>query len=136
MKDRFEKYLERRQSSSDRVFRLNRRDFLKASRLAAATALATGKMPATSSSRWTLVKPDARKRASGSPTSPTVTCTRKTLNERFVRAILKAVPDDVNAMDPQPDFVFYGGDLAQLGQPAEKDDRRGRAGNMKALKAP
>ena len=23
--------------------------------------------------------------------------------------------DDVNAMDPQPDFVLYGGDLAQLG---------------------
>ena len=42
----------------------------------------------------------------------------KTLNERFVRAILKAV-DDVNALNPQPDFVLYGGDLAQLGQPGE-----------------
>src|SRR5687768_5776812 len=37
------------------------------------------------------------------------------LNDRFVRAILKAV-DDVNALDPQPDFVLFGGDLAQLGQ--------------------
>lgn len=40
------------------------------------------------------------------------------LNDRFVRAILRAV-DDVNALDPQPDFVLFGGDLAQLGQPAE-----------------
>ena len=40
------------------------------------------------------------------------------LNERFVNALLRAV-DDVNALDPQPDFVFYGGDLAQLGQPKE-----------------
>ena len=42
----------------------------------------------------------------------------KKLNERFVRAILKAV-EDVNALDPQPDFVLFGGDLAQLGKPAE-----------------
>jgi predicted phosphodiesterase len=40
------------------------------------------------------------------------------INDRFVNALLRAV-DDVNAMNPQPDFVFYGGDLAQLGQPAE-----------------
>src|SRR5690349_2269503 len=40
------------------------------------------------------------------------------LNDRFVRAILKAV-DDVNALDPQPDFVLFGGDLAQLGQAKE-----------------
>jgi 3',5'-cyclic-AMP phosphodiesterase len=40
------------------------------------------------------------------------------LNDRFVNALLRAV-DDVNGMDPQPDFVFYGGDLAQLGRPSE-----------------
>ena len=34
------------------------------------------------------------------------------LNDRFVRAALKAV-DDVNALDPQPDFVLFGGDLAR-----------------------
>lgn len=33
---------------------------------------------------------------------------------RFARALIKAV-EDVNAMSPQPDFVLYGGDLAQLG---------------------
>ena len=27
--------------------------------------------------------------------------------------------DDVNRLDPQPDFVLFGGDLAQLGQPEE-----------------
>jgi 3',5'-cyclic AMP phosphodiesterase CpdA len=40
------------------------------------------------------------------------------LNERFVRAALKAV-EDVNALEPKPDFVLFGGDLAQLGQPKE-----------------
>ncbi|HVW29152.1 MAG TPA: metallophosphoesterase [Polyangiaceae bacterium] len=43
---------------------------------------------------------------------------KKTLNDRFVNALLRAV-DDVNAMDPPPDFVLFGGDLAQLGQPEE-----------------
>src|SRR5262250_522705 len=42
------------------------------------------------------------------------------LNDRFVRQLLRAV-DDVNGLDPQPDFVLYGGDLAQLGQPTELD---------------
>jgi Icc protein len=37
------------------------------------------------------------------------------VNDRFVRGLLRAV-DDVNHLDPQPDFVFYGGDLAQLGE--------------------
>lgn len=44
----------------------------------------------------------------------------KEQNDRFVRALLRAV-DDINALDPQPDFVLYGGDLAQLGQKAELD---------------
>jgi 3',5'-cyclic-AMP phosphodiesterase len=49
-----------------------------------------------------------------------------------VRAILKAV-DDVNAMDPQPDFVLFGGDLAQLGKPGEL--KLGRD-ILKTVKAP
>lgn len=40
------------------------------------------------------------------------------LNDRFVNQLLRAV-DDINGMNPQPDFVLYGGDLAQLGQPGE-----------------
>jgi len=40
------------------------------------------------------------------------------MNHRFARAAVKAV-DDMNALDPQPDFVLFGGDLAQLGRPDE-----------------
>lgn len=54
------------------------------------------------------------------------------LNDRFVNALMRAV-DDINAMDPQPDFVLYGGDLAQLGQPRELELG---AQILKNLKAP
>jgi 3',5'-cyclic-AMP phosphodiesterase len=40
------------------------------------------------------------------------------MTHRFAKALLKAV-DDVNALDPQPDFILYGGDLAQLGRADE-----------------
>jgi 3',5'-cyclic-AMP phosphodiesterase len=56
----------------------------------------------------------------------------KQLNDRFVRSALKAV-DDVNALDPQPDFVVFGGDLAQLGTRAELDQG---AQILKGIKAP
>ena len=42
----------------------------------------------------------------------------KGMDHRFARAVIKAV-DDVNALDPQPDFVLFGGDLAQLGRADE-----------------
>lgn len=54
------------------------------------------------------------------------------INDRFVRGLLRAV-DDVNALDPQPDFVLYGGDLAQLGQAKELELG---AQILKSLKAP
>jgi 3',5'-cyclic AMP phosphodiesterase CpdA len=57
---------------------------------------------------------------------------KRELNDRFVRSLLRAV-DDVNALDPQPDFVLYGGDLAQLGQREELDLG---AQILKSLKAP
>lgn len=37
---------------------------------------------------------------------------------RFIRALKKAV-EDINALNPPPDFLLYGGDLAQLGQKEE-----------------
>ena len=40
------------------------------------------------------------------------------MTHRFAKAALKAV-EDVNALDPQPDFVLFGGDLAQLGRADE-----------------
>jgi len=56
----------------------------------------------------------------------------KKLNDRFVRAIIRAV-NDVNLLDPQPDFVLFGGDLAQLGQ---KGELKLGAEILKELKAP
>jgi Icc protein len=55
----------------------------------------------------------------------------RTLNERFVRSLLRAV-DDVNAMELQPDFVLYGGDLAQLGKDSELELGRQILSNLKA----
>jgi 3',5'-cyclic AMP phosphodiesterase CpdA len=55
----------------------------------------------------------------------------KTVNDKFVKSIPRAV-DDVNAMDPQPDFVLYGGDLAQLGQKEELDLGAQILGELKA----
>ncbi len=57
---------------------------------------------------------------------------KKELNDRFVRSILKAV-DDVNSLDPQPDFVLFGGDLAQLGK---KEELKLGAEILKSVKAP
>ena len=56
----------------------------------------------------------------------------RTVNDRFVGALLRAV-DDVNNLDPPPDFILYGGDLAQLGQPKELELG---AEILKNLKAP
>jgi 3',5'-cyclic-AMP phosphodiesterase len=57
---------------------------------------------------------------------------KRELNDRFVNSLMRAV-DDVNRMEPQPDFVLYGGDLAQLGQAEELDLG---AQILKNLKAP
>jgi Icc protein len=56
----------------------------------------------------------------------------KKLNDRFVRALMRAV-DDVNALNPQPDFVLFGGDLAQLGQ---RDELGLGRQILKGVKAP
>ena len=42
----------------------------------------------------------------------------KTVNTRFVDKITRAVKD-LQAMSPPADFLIYGGDLAQLGDPVE-----------------
>ena len=56
----------------------------------------------------------------------------KKINEEFIQRIERAIAD-VNALDPQPDFVLYGGDIAQLGQAGEL---RLGAQLLKQLKAP
>ena len=49
-----------------------------------------------------------------------------------MRSLLRAV-DEVNNLDPRPDFVLYGGDLAQLGKSKELELG---AEILKNLKAP
>lgn len=132
MKDRFDKYLEERQAYFDRVLRLGRRDFLKASSVAAAAALASGKFLPHSFQPVDVVHAQGPDRSFRFAYISDSHLYEKALNERFVRSILKAV-DDVNAMNPQPDFILYGGDLAQLGQPKELQEG---AQILKALKAP
>jgi 3',5'-cyclic AMP phosphodiesterase CpdA len=132
MKDRYEKYLAERRAYFDRVLPLGRRDFLRASGIAAAAALASGKLLPHSFQPVDVVRADASEKSFTFAYISDSHLYEKTLNERFVRAILKAV-DDVNAMSPQPDFILYGGDLAQLGQPKELEEG---AQILKALKAP
>jgi hypothetical protein len=96
MKDRFDKYLEDRQKYFREVLPLGRRDFIKAAGVAAAAAVAGGKL-----------LPPFQPVDVVTPTPREVLPLRlrlrqplrEELNERFVRAILKAV-DDVNAMSP------------------------------------
>jgi Icc protein len=42
----------------------------------------------------------------------------KEVNTRFVEKAVRAI-EDIKAMDPAPDFLIFGGDLAQLGDPVE-----------------
>ena len=53
------------------------------------------------------------------------------VTHRFVTSVMKAV-EDVNALDPQPDFVFFGGDLAQLGRAGELALGRELLGEVRA----
>jgi 3',5'-cyclic-AMP phosphodiesterase len=114
------RYLEERERAYRALKNLDRRAFLKVSAAAAGAVAAQGLVPPHS---FQPVKV-AHAQAKGKPESFRFAYISdshlydRTVNDRFVNALLRAV-DDVNAMDPQPDFVFYGGDLAQLGQPRE-----------------
>ena len=98
---------------------LNRRDFLKVSAAAVAAAAANGV-----SFHPTSFQPVTIAHAATEPfTFAYISDShlyRKDLNDRFVRSLLRAV-DDVNHLDPKPDFILYGGDLAQLGKKEELD---------------
>jgi len=116
--------------------RVSRRSFFKLAGVSAAAALAKGLVTPQS---FQLVELAWAADEGGQP-KPKFTFAyisdthlyEQKLNDRFVRAILKAV-DDVNALDPQPDFVLFGGDLAQLGQPKELTLGRDI---LKSVKAP
>jgi 3',5'-cyclic AMP phosphodiesterase CpdA len=112
------KFLETREATLRALGSLDRRTFLKVAAASAGAALAKGLLPPHS---FQLVKVAHADPAQPSWSFAYISDTHlydKRLNERFVRAALKAV-DDVNALSPQPDFVLFGGDLAQLGKPEE-----------------
>jgi len=107
---------------------LDRRSFFK---MSAAAVAATGLGPAPS-----FVPVSVASAAPGAPAFRFAYISdshlySKDLNDRFARALMRAV-DDVNNLDPQPDFVFYGGDLAQLGQARELELGAEILSNLKA----
>jgi len=115
------RYMEERQGFFEGLGRLPRRSFFKLAGISAGIAAAKGLMTPHS---FQLV--DVAGAQPGTGTLPRFSFAyisdthlyKKELNDRFVRSILRAV-DDVNALNPQPDFVLFGGDLAQLGQKEE-----------------
>ena len=130
------RYFEERDSLFRGLQRLDRRTFMKVSTGAAAAAVAAGVghhfhsfLPINVASATE--GGGARQGFTFAYISDSHLYIKKT-NERFIRQLLRAV-DDVNAMDPQPDFVLYGGDLAQLGRKEELDLG---AQVLKSLKAP
>lgn len=127
------KYMEERESTLRALGRLDRRSFLKVS-LGAAGAVAASGLTNPHSFQPISVANAAEEK--GQPLKIAYISDShlydRTINDRFVNSLMRAV-DDVNAMSPAPDFVFYGGDLAQLGQPKELELG---AQILKNLKAP
>ncbi len=112
------KYHEERESLFEGLGRLDRRGFMKVSAAALGAVAAKGlTYTPFSFLPVTVAEAQAGRSFRFAYISDSHLYTRD-VNDRFVRQLLRAV-DDINAMDPPPDFVLYGGDLAQLGQPEE-----------------
>ena len=116
------RYMEERAAVMAKLGRLDRRTFMRVSAGAMGAAVASG--VSLNPHSFTPVTVNTAHAAGAEPFRFAYISDshlyKKELNDRFVRSLLRAV-DDVNAMDPQPDFVLYGGDLAQLGQKEELD---------------
>ncbi|MGH7858439.1 MAG: metallophosphoesterase family protein, partial [Candidatus Binatia bacterium] len=114
------KYYEDRDSLFGGLRGLDRRGFLKVSAAAAAAAVASGvrfhprsfQPVSVAAAKTSGIEPFTFAYISDSHLY------KRELNDRFVNALFRAV-DDANQLDPAPDFILYGGDLAQLGQPEE-----------------
>jgi len=115
------KYMQERREFFHGLKNLDRRSFLKVSAAAMGAAAASGLLPSHTFRSVSVAQAAASSDSSASFKFAYISDSHlyeKKINDRFVRALLRAV-EDVNNLDPQPDFVFYGGDLAQLGQPKE-----------------
>lgn len=123
-------YMEERQSLYEALHGLDRRDFIKVSLGALGAAVASGVTVNPGSFQPVRVASAGEGGFTFAYISDSHLYT-KDVNDRFVRSLLRAV-DDINALDPQPDFVLYGGDLAQLGQRQELDLGAEILGEVKA----
>ncbi|HEM46585.1 MAG TPA: twin-arginine translocation signal domain-containing protein, partial [Alphaproteobacteria bacterium] len=112
------RYYEDRDSVLRGLRNVDRRTFLRLSAAAAGAALGSGALAFPHSFQPISVAHAAGRKPFRIAYVSDSHLYERDLNDRFVRQLLRAV-DDVNRMDPQPDFVLYGGDLAQLGQPGE-----------------
>ncbi|MGZ3426095.1 MAG: metallophosphoesterase family protein, partial [Polyangia bacterium] len=112
------RHMEERDALLRALGSLDRRSFLKVAAATAGAVLARGLLPPHSFQLVNVAHADPAQPSWSFAYISDTHLYDKRLNERFVRAALKAV-DDVNALSPQPDFVLFGGDLAQLGKPEE-----------------
>jgi 3',5'-cyclic AMP phosphodiesterase CpdA len=112
------KYMRAREEALRALAKLDRRSFLKVSTAVLGATLAKGIVNPHSFQLVNVAHAQAPADAFRVAYISDSHLYDKDVNDRFVNALMRAV-DDVNALDPQPDFVLYGGDLAQLGQPQE-----------------
>ena len=113
----------------------DRRHFLKVSLKYAGMAAAAGLLPAHAFQLIDVKTAAAAEGDAGGFRFAYISDTHlyaRGMTHRFAKAAVKAV-EDVNALNPQPDFVLFGGDLAQLGRADEL-----ALGNdiLKGVKAP
>ncbi len=118
-RQREEQYRRERAEFFEAVKRLDRRSFLRIAGMTAAMAAAKSTLPPHSFQLVDVVLADGGEKPAFrfAYMADTHLYERK-LNERFIRAAIRAV-EDINRLKPRPDFVLLGGDLAQMGRRTE-----------------